>query len=999
MITHFEFKEIIEDYVKKETIFNMDTLDKYIKKIHFSQYVHNINKNKAKGDIFEWICKYFLIKEGYENVYLNKEIPIGIRAELKIGNIDRGIDIICKLNDVWFGVQSKWRDDIGYAIDKNLVVGAVIEIVKHNLLVPIVMTNVKNPTKYEIKVHNKVINVGWMMRDYFRTIDEEFFNGIVKDKPIKKEVINNKIVLRDYQVEAIENLKASGDKNKQCIMACGTGKSVIMIEYIKGYDKVLIMLPSLQLVSQMYKKINATMTYKIIHNKKVLDKKVLCICSDLDREGFVCGETKNAEIGREIMNDFIAQDITVQYTTDIEIINNTLQLNNLIVLCTYQSGALLKGSVFNLGVFDEAHKTVANPIFSFALNDNNVKITERLYMTATVRYNETDKKVISMNNKDVYGDTVYEYSFKKAIEEKNILDFQVITYVVPKELEEIATNRYIKKDGVIIESNILISAMMLAEHIKTNGNCKKILTYHNSVNNALTFKKTLRYIFDKFGLKGDVYCLSGNTKMKQRTQIFDSFENSTGLSIICSAKVLNEGVDIPCVDTVMFVDARNSTIDVTQCVGRGMRLYKNQEKCSVIVPINYESIGQQNNYSGILRILSAMAYIDDKLIENIVVGNMSNKIIVKNMKNIMKMIHVGEINYNDSNYDIKYSVDDLYGKLKIAICDSERFAFEYRKNLFFEYCNKTGKITTAKSNCTDIGNDNNIWIGLWYQKQKRKKIFSINDTTYKILSVNPIVKDDLDRYLQGLEKRKNQLDDDEMCELVIKFCEIEKRAPRENDIQDGQPVGKWLIGKKSKGRKLEPELMDKLNENEHVRQNFENYAKFKKKYEGYEFYKHHQWVELLFDYVKQEGKAPEREVIHNDHKLGKWYIAQRCQIVDNNSPIYKELEHNPIIKSNLDIFIESIGFKRERRKITQSQKCDMIIEYVKRKNKIPVETTKDGDYPVGQWFCRYKYEIKHCEHSKEHQFYIKLSQDKNIKNNIDEYLNGDVVIIRRKRKL
>ena len=137
------------------------------------------------------------------------------------------------MNIIRFGVQSKWRDDIGYAIDKNVVVGAVIEIVKHDLLVPIVMTNVKNPTKYKIKVRNNIINVRWMMRDCFKSIDEEFFNGIIKDKPIRKEIINNKIVLRDYQVEAIKSLKASKDKNKQCIMACGTGKSVIMIEYNK----------------------------------------------------------------------------------------------------------------------------------------------------------------------------------------------------------------------------------------------------------------------------------------------------------------------------------------------------------------------------------------------------------------------------------------------------------------------------------------------------------------------------------------------------------------------------------------------------------------------------------------------------------------------------------------------------------------------------------------------------------------------------------------------
>src|SRR5438132_1178330 len=103
--------------------------------------------------------------------------------------------------------------------------------------------------------------------------------------------------------------------------------------------------------------------------------------------------------------------------------------------------------------------------------------------------------------------------------------------------------------------------------------------------------------------------MSGNTSMTNRSKIINEFEKSN-ISIICSARVLNEGIDIPCVNTVMFVNSRSSTIDVTQCLGRCMRLYKNQTKSTVIIPIHYNQTDSAHNYNQIIQILTAMNTID-----------------------------------------------------------------------------------------------------------------------------------------------------------------------------------------------------------------------------------------------------------------------------------------------------------------------------------------------------------------------------------------------------
>ena len=47
-------------------------------------------------------------------------------------------------------------------------------------------------------------------------------------------------------------------KRKKVIMACGTGKTIIMIKYLEKIKskKVIILFPSLQLISQVYDRIN-----------------------------------------------------------------------------------------------------------------------------------------------------------------------------------------------------------------------------------------------------------------------------------------------------------------------------------------------------------------------------------------------------------------------------------------------------------------------------------------------------------------------------------------------------------------------------------------------------------------------------------------------------------------------------------------------------------------------------------------------------------------------
>jgi len=55
--------------------------------------------------------------------------------------------------------------------------------------------------------------------------------------------------------------------------------------------------------------------------------------------------------------------------------------------------------------------------------------------------------------------------------------------------------------------------------------------------------------------------------------------------ILTNARCLSEGVDVPALDAVLFLQPRNSIVDVVQSVGRVMRLSPEKEYGYVILPV------------------------------------------------------------------------------------------------------------------------------------------------------------------------------------------------------------------------------------------------------------------------------------------------------------------------------------------------------------------------------------------------------------------------------
>jgi len=89
--------------------------------------------------------------------------------------------------------------------------------------------------------------------------------------------------------------------------------------------------------------------------------------------------------------------------------------------------------------------------------------------------------------------------------------------------------------------------------------------------------------------------------------------------ILTNARCLSEGVDVPNLDAVLFLSAKNSQVDVVQSVGRVMRKAPNKKYGYIIIPVVIpehirpeEALNDNETYKVVWSVLNALRAHDDR---------------------------------------------------------------------------------------------------------------------------------------------------------------------------------------------------------------------------------------------------------------------------------------------------------------------------------------------------------------------------------------------------
>ena len=107
-----------------------------------------------------------------------------------------------------------------------------------------------------------------------------------------------------------------------------------------------------------------------------------------------------------------------------------------------------------------------------------------------------------------------------------------------------------------------------------------------------------------------------------RQEKLDEFKNSK-YGLISNARCLTEGIDVPIIDSIYFVDNKNSIIDIVQACGRALRkpLSIPDKTAFFIIPVlipddsTSSDIVNMESFEMVYSVLQALRDQDDRLDE------------------------------------------------------------------------------------------------------------------------------------------------------------------------------------------------------------------------------------------------------------------------------------------------------------------------------------------------------------------------------------------------
>ncbi|HAT3992465.1 helicase [Elizabethkingia anophelis] len=765
------------------TSFN-SILAKY-RKLSFSE--------RDKGDRFETLIQnYFLTDPKYsynlKKVWLWNEFP----SKTDFGGKDIGIDLVAlTINDEYWAIQCKCFDE-NATIDKKAVdsfLSTSSKTFKNEQLQTVgfsqrlwVSTTNKWGSNAEETIKNQNPPVTRINLSDLQQAPVDW--GKIEDGISGGLARNEKKFLRLHQTNALEKTNEylkEHDRGK-LIMACGTGKTFTSLRIAEnetnGKGLVLFLVPSIALLGQTLREWTANALEPITS---------ICICSDTK----ITKQKTNDDLG-----DTSLVDLPLPATTDVKSvikqfknINRTNNTGMTVVFSTYQSIEVIataqqnllkegnENAVFDLIICDEAHRTTGVSLTKedsssfIKVHDNDfIKAQKRLYMTATPRlYSEdsiskaqqNDAIICSMDDVNTYGEEIYRIGFGEAVEKDLLTDYKVLILTlnekdIPASVQSMiaGSDNEISSDDAskLIGCINALSKQVLGDEGLLKGSdpepmkravafCQNIKVSNHITN---TLNQTKGIYLDSLTAEAREKMVNvsskhidGSMNAPTREELLEWLKSSdtepNECRILTNVRCLSEGVDVPSLDAVLFLSARNSQVDVVQSVGRVMRKAEGKKYGYIIIPVVVPSdvdatkaLDNNDRFKVVWAVLNALRAHDDRFNATI------NKIDLNKKKPNQILVGGASHGNDDETSESNGTTKDV----------TEQLALQFQELQGIMYAKMVQKVGDR----------------VYWEKWAKDVAKIAEDQISRIkhlINTQPEHKEAFDKFLQGLQKNIN----------------------------------------------------------------------------------------------------------------------------------------------------------------------------------------------------------------------------------------------------
>ena len=465
--------------------------------------------------------------------------------------------------------------------------------------------------------------------------------------------------MRQHQTQALADVIKGFDtaERGKLIMACGTGKTFTSLKIAEDIvsrkessGNILFLVPSISLLSQSLRE---------WATEADIPQRNFAVCSDSkvgkDEEGMRAYElafptTTNAKVlAAKLMERRDSNRVNIVFSTyhSIDVVAEAQRLG---------------APEFDLVICDEAHRTtgVERPgekiSYFIKIHDNDtIKSKKRLYMTATPRIysdsakakaEEHDIDYFSMDDTTTYGNEFHRLDFSDAVAQDLLSDYRVLVLAVNEgSISQAMQSQFAEDSELKLEDAVKIIGCW-------NGLSKRISNRDETpdidkrpMRRAVAFTNTIKasqqvtgmfskiveayqpenHDYDETVLKCKFEHVDGTqNSMERDTKLNWLREDPPGeedavCRVLSNARCLSEGVDVPALDAVMFLNPRKSVVDVVQSVGRVMRKAEGKQYGYIILPIGvpagipaHEALKDNKKYAVVWEVLQALRAHDNR---------------------------------------------------------------------------------------------------------------------------------------------------------------------------------------------------------------------------------------------------------------------------------------------------------------------------------------------------------------------------------------------------
>lgn len=711
-----------------------DILTKY-REISFSE--------RDKGNRFERLMQGYLLTDPkysylFKTVWLWDEFP----SKNDLGGNDLGIDLVALTHEgEYWAIQCKCYQPTS-VIEKSSVDSFLSTSSRE------FRDENQNKIKFSVRLwisttNNWGVNAEESIRNQSPQVVRIHLTDL-QESPIDWEKLENGIhgeqaritsrSLKQHQQTALdlthEHFKT--ESRGKLIMACGTGKTYTSLRIAehetKGQGVVLFLVPSIALLGQTLREWT-TFSQEPIYP--------ICICSDPE---ITRKKTKSEEgYGYSVV------DLALPASTNVkDIVKQFKSIKKkktgmTVVFSTYQSIEViskvqqeLKNEIpelesFDLTICDESHRTTGVTLsgddesaFTKVHDDEFLKSKKRIYMTATPRLysDETKSKaaqnealLCSMDDEKIYGQEIYRIGFGEAVEKDLLTDYKVLILTLSdKDIPPAVQKMIADKESEINtdDASKLIGCInaLSKQVLGDNGLIKesdpepmrRAVAFCQNISASKKISSTFNTVTDSYisslpqEKHGQIVSIEskhidGTMSAPYRDEMLGWLKGSTQdqeCRVLTNVKVLSEGVDVPSLDAVLFLSARNSQVDVVQSVGRVMRKSPGKKYGYIIIPVVVPSnvdassaLDDNERYKVVWTVLNALRAHDDRFNATV------NKIELNKKRPENILIGRPEYGFGDDGKPYQVGEDDVPYQTHKDIASQLSLQFEQLQDVVF----------------------------------------------------------------------------------------------------------------------------------------------------------------------------------------------------------------------------------------------------------------------------------------------------------------------------